>query len=613
MTTDERLENLEKELDRAKRRNRWLLALMGLALVVWVLAGTLGPRVAAAPSAGADPKQKPPPSAFQLFSQAVEAVRAKVARDEPLTPEEKMLLREAAKGTTIEETMIGGFPLTLKERIELGMDLSPGEKTLLEVLKKAQAETTPAVAAPGAAVAQEVRAKQFVLVDNAGKVRAMLNVDKDGPGLGLFDENGKRRASLIVNKNGPGLILWDENGKACVMLDADKAGPALALCYENGKVRAMLVASSIVCNFWKEVPAGELAEDGAIGGSVVGEGAHQPQPHPERPDQPFGSTRRTRPSPPLFGQMIEGQAVGQAFHEPAGDCRLVGLPPTPPCLGRLLSHLQRHASEDAARLAYHPTPIVRRTHDVVQPDQPVPGARLPRDFRVHFGDGRPHGPGVVADEHLDAFQAPPPQVPQEFHAPFAGPEREAQDLLASVFPQAHHQHDDLLRAGDGHVHAVDLNHRIDGPDRLAAVAVEFLVEPPHQAADGLVADRAAPELLGQFGGAARREARQEGPPQDAVDVLLAALVAVEDEGPVQARVSRPRDPHRQDAVGRHQAAPIVAVASATSLGGPLVPCGAEGQPLVFDEGHFNQVHGDSAHLLVHPGPKDLLLLAAVGC
>ena len=41
MTTEERLENLERELARAKRRNRWLLAGLGLCLgalvVVWAL------------------------------------------------------------------------------------------------------------------------------------------------------------------------------------------------------------------------------------------------------------------------------------------------------------------------------------------------------------------------------------------------------------------------------------------------------------------------------------------------------------------------------------------------------------------------------------------------
>jgi len=53
MTTEERFENLERELARAKRRNRWLLAAVALAIGVWILAGTLGPTTAAAPAGAA--------------------------------------------------------------------------------------------------------------------------------------------------------------------------------------------------------------------------------------------------------------------------------------------------------------------------------------------------------------------------------------------------------------------------------------------------------------------------------------------------------------------------------------------------------------------------------
>ena len=49
MTTEERLENLERELAHVKSRNRWLLAAVGLVLGVWILAATLGPTTAAAP------------------------------------------------------------------------------------------------------------------------------------------------------------------------------------------------------------------------------------------------------------------------------------------------------------------------------------------------------------------------------------------------------------------------------------------------------------------------------------------------------------------------------------------------------------------------------------
>jgi hypothetical protein len=42
MTTEERLENLERELARAKRRNRWLLTGLGLCLGASVFVWALG-------------------------------------------------------------------------------------------------------------------------------------------------------------------------------------------------------------------------------------------------------------------------------------------------------------------------------------------------------------------------------------------------------------------------------------------------------------------------------------------------------------------------------------------------------------------------------------------
>jgi hypothetical protein len=61
--------------------------------------------------------------------------------------------------------------------------------------------------------ARIVEAEGFVLKDAAGKVRAELAVDKDGPRLGLRDEAGRTRAELAVGKYGPRLVQYDENGK----------------------------------------------------------------------------------------------------------------------------------------------------------------------------------------------------------------------------------------------------------------------------------------------------------------------------------------------------------------------------------------------------------------
>ena len=137
MTTDERIENLEKGLASARRFNRWLLAAVGLALGVWMLAGTFGPATAAAP--------------------------------------------------------VGG------------------------------------------AAVNEVRARRFVLVDDAGKMCALLYVDAAGPNLALFDAAGKPRAGLVVDAAGPGLILTDAANKPRAGLTVRAAGPCLNFIDVAGK------------------------------------------------------------------------------------------------------------------------------------------------------------------------------------------------------------------------------------------------------------------------------------------------------------------------------------------------------------------------------------------
>jgi len=57
MTTEERLENLERELARANRRNRWMVAglalCLGASIVVWVLGGNKHGRYALSGIGGA--------------------------------------------------------------------------------------------------------------------------------------------------------------------------------------------------------------------------------------------------------------------------------------------------------------------------------------------------------------------------------------------------------------------------------------------------------------------------------------------------------------------------------------------------------------------------------
>ena len=54
------------------------------------------------------------------------------------------------------------------------------------------------------ALAEEVRAKRFVLVDEEGRERAALEMNADRPMLSLCDEKGQPRVALGVTADGPG-------------------------------------------------------------------------------------------------------------------------------------------------------------------------------------------------------------------------------------------------------------------------------------------------------------------------------------------------------------------------------------------------------------------------
>jgi hypothetical protein len=97
----------------------------------------------------------------------------------------------------------------------------------------------PVQARGGASVHRETRAKRFVLVDEKGKPRAILGMNKEGPGLALPDENGKVRASIGVTGVGPVIALLDEGGNSRAVLRATTEGPGLALLHENGSGRVL--------------------------------------------------------------------------------------------------------------------------------------------------------------------------------------------------------------------------------------------------------------------------------------------------------------------------------------------------------------------------------------
>ena len=162
MTTEERIEQLEKNLARVNRRNRWVLAGAAICLGVGLVGSMFRPQTLhAKPTAGA-PKE-------------VRASRFVLVDD---------------SGNT---------------RATLGLDKGAPGLRLLDGKGKALAWL--------AIAAMKSRGSRLGLADENGKTRFTLSVNKDMTLLAMRGKNGKSRAMLIATKNGPEMSLRDENGK----------------------------------------------------------------------------------------------------------------------------------------------------------------------------------------------------------------------------------------------------------------------------------------------------------------------------------------------------------------------------------------------------------------
>jgi hypothetical protein len=79
------------------------------------------------------------------------------------------------------------------------------------------------------------------------------------------------------------------------------------------------------------------------------------------------------------------------------------------------------------------------------------------------------------------------------------------------------------------VHAIDVDHGIDGGDGLIAPAGQLFIEPMHELTDRLMAQRATEDLLGQLGCVPGTGSHEVGMAQDPFDIDQSALVAFEDQ------------------------------------------------------------------------------------
>lgn len=94
--------------------------------------------------------------------------------------------------------------------------------------------------AQGKDAPRAIRASSIELVDDAGKVRMELGIDKDGAGIDILDAKGKSR--VIIGEGtmedlgeGAGLWVFDDKERPRVGVGTGKHGSGLVVLDENGK------------------------------------------------------------------------------------------------------------------------------------------------------------------------------------------------------------------------------------------------------------------------------------------------------------------------------------------------------------------------------------------
>lgn len=196
MTTEERLEMLERELASSKRRSRWLLI---MAVVVLTIGG---------------------------LGMAWAMVRTRHVAD------------TQGKVMSVEQISAKGFFLEDENgKLRGVLTLDEGEPYLALYDNKG---TTRALMTVGGK-----RATGFTVTDEKGMARAVMEMTSDGPRFNLGDENGKYRVVMVCTPKSVGMGLNDENGKTRAMLSLRTEGPALDLVDQNGKARTMITTVGV--------------------------------------------------------------------------------------------------------------------------------------------------------------------------------------------------------------------------------------------------------------------------------------------------------------------------------------------------------------------------------
>jgi hypothetical protein len=80
-----------------------------------------------------------------------------------------------------------------------------------------------------------VRTRAFEIVDEYGKIRAQINVEKTGEVVfRLRDAKGTIRSKFAADEDGAGFVLMDDRTEATVQIRANKSGANMLLFNRDG-------------------------------------------------------------------------------------------------------------------------------------------------------------------------------------------------------------------------------------------------------------------------------------------------------------------------------------------------------------------------------------------
>lgn len=185
MTTDERLESLERELTLAKRHNRWVLAIAGTVVLTLVMAG--------------------------IFLGDENTAQAQGKGSERKVIAANKFILEDERG---------------RKRAVLAIDKDGVSLALFDENGKLRALLDTSNNRPGLA-----------LYDENTNTRAVISLDKDNANLSLHGKRGEGGGVMLaVSEGRPALVLLDERSKPRIGLAFDKGrGPLLQMLDEKGK------------------------------------------------------------------------------------------------------------------------------------------------------------------------------------------------------------------------------------------------------------------------------------------------------------------------------------------------------------------------------------------